>query len=50
MTLEKGQGMCTISEGEEGRYVAQSIYDYKMNQQMKQYWLSYIEPIRNPEP
>ena len=27
--------MCTISDGEEGRYVAQSIYDYKMNQQMK---------------
>lgn len=32
---EKIKVMCTISDGEEGRYVAQSIYDYKMNQQMK---------------
>lgn len=27
--------MRTISDGEEGRYVAQSIFDHKMNQQMK---------------
>ena len=32
---ERIKVMCTISDGEEGRYVAQSIYDYKMNQQMK---------------
>lgn len=32
---ERIKVMCTISDGEEGRYVAQSIYDYKMNQQME---------------
>ncbi len=32
---ERVKVMCTISDGEEGRYVAQSIFDHKMNQQMK---------------
>ena len=26
--------MCTISDGEEGRFVAQSIFDHKMNSQL----------------
>ncbi len=32
---ERVKVMCTISDGEEGRYVAQSIFDHKMNRQMK---------------
>ena len=32
---ERIKVMCTISDGEEGRFVAQSIFDHKMNQQLQ---------------